>query len=202
MRRGLVDTFLLSSALFLVSGSSWAHGIAVSKPDANTLCVAGQECAVRWSVQNVEDVKIQIRLSGEKEWTVAVEKTKNTGEYKWVVSKTIRPGTYKVLVVSTKDGEVHGVSQEFKISQGKTPSYGTKTSFTPNEPIFPSTPERNRTLWCLLVARHSDEDGAKTPNSAVRLRPRDVAVRNSLSRADLSLQRTTLFAPPPLRPRL
>jgi hypothetical protein len=99
------------------SPAALAHGVDVSKPDVNTVCKAGTECLTRWSLPNVDEVAIKIRMNDTKNWITIIEKVKNSGEYKWVLDKTTAPGTYKVLVLSTKDEEVHGVSPEFKIIQ-------------------------------------------------------------------------------------
>lgn len=102
--------------LVLLGGFSWSHGIDVSEPKADACWKTGKEVVIQWTVEKVKEVIIELRVPGKKEKIVIAEKTPNTGEFKWTVPADVKPGTYKILIISTVDREIHGVSKEFKIS--------------------------------------------------------------------------------------
>ena len=119
MKSRYLNCSVFFSVVFLFSGLGWAHGIEVSKPDSKTRCQIGQVCPIQWEVKDVDTVRIQLRLSAEKKWITITEETKNIGRHEWSVPDTILPGTHRLLILSTKDKETHGVSEEFKISEKK-----------------------------------------------------------------------------------
>lgn len=107
--------FVPSILLIAPASIANAHGVEVTTPDAKATWTKGEHQKIRWQVAKVEEVHIElIQVSTKKRLPVA-QKVKNTGEFEWKVSADTAPGQYKVLVISTTDEEVHGVSAVFEV---------------------------------------------------------------------------------------
>lgn len=94
-----------------------AHGIKVSKPDAESEWHIGNEYTIKWEVKDVEFVRIELRIPGKKEIIKITDKTENNGEYKWEIPAGVASGIYKILILSTVNDENHGISKAFTISK-------------------------------------------------------------------------------------
>lgn len=107
---------LVPALLFAIPTSvAFAHGVEVTTPDAKAVWVKGEQRQVRWQVAKVEEVHIELIQVATKKRLPVVKNLKNTGAFEWKVASDLLPGQYKVLVISTKDEEVHGVSAVFEV---------------------------------------------------------------------------------------
>ena len=107
---------LIAAAVLIVSVNVLsAHGIDVSLPEAKAVWTKGSQQKIRWQVGKVEEVHIELIQVATKKRLPVVKSLKNSGAYEWKVAADVEPGQYKVLVISTKDEEVHGVSAIFEI---------------------------------------------------------------------------------------
>ena len=107
----LVPALLLA----MPTAVAFAHGVEVSCPDAKTVWVKGELQKIRWQVAKVEEVHIELIQVATKKRLPVVKNLKNSGAFEWKVASDLLPGQYKVLVLSTKDEEVHGVSAVFEV---------------------------------------------------------------------------------------
>ena len=108
-------SFLL---LFLcVASYAFAHGIVVTKPAEGSQIRIGTQQTIEWQVENVKDVHVYLQSMPGRTSSTIKESLANTGTYSWTVAESTKPGQYRVLVVSTEDTEVHGVSKVFDIVQ-------------------------------------------------------------------------------------
>jgi hypothetical protein len=101
--------------LTILTSVAFAHGVEVTAPDAKTAWAKGSRQKVRWQVAKVEQVHIELIQVATKKRLPVVKNLKNTGDFEWKVTADLEPGQYKILVISTKDEEVHGVSAVFEI---------------------------------------------------------------------------------------
>jgi hypothetical protein len=106
---------LLLISLLCVASYVLAHGIDVTRPDENSQIKIGTEQSIEWQVEGVEQVHVYLQSMPSKTRSTIKETLENTGAYSWTVSESLKPGQYRILVVSTKDSEIHGVSKTFDI---------------------------------------------------------------------------------------
>ena len=110
---------MIMLVLFAITLTGWAHGIKVTSPDAESVWKIGKEHTIQWEVSKskVKKVKIELRITGKKDGILIAEEAKNTGEFDWETPSDLSPGMYKILILSVKDQEIHGISKEFKIEK-------------------------------------------------------------------------------------
>lgn len=101
--------------LLLTASVASAHGVEVTTPDAKTVWAKGEQQKICWKVAKVEEVHLELIQVATKKRLPVAQMVKNTGEFQWKVGAELPVGQYKVLVISTVDEEVHGVSAVFEV---------------------------------------------------------------------------------------
>ena len=107
---------IVGCLLFLPAPLAWSGGtLEVFSPTSGHQWQSGATASIQWNKGNAgRHVRIELRKAG-KIVRVIRSRAYNTGNYRWRVPQSMRPGRYTLKIFSLRDRSVSTVSGEFEI---------------------------------------------------------------------------------------
>jgi len=95
-----------SDATFKIDGPNSIQPITIVTPNGGELIQKDSEYKIKWTAQNIANIKIELTVDGENTWTTIAEKVTNNGEFNWIKIPDITSSLCKVRI-SNADASSH-----------------------------------------------------------------------------------------------
>ncbi len=129
---------IVGCLLFLSAPLVWSGGILeVFSPASGHQWQTGTTASIRWNKGNAgKRVRIELHKAGRLVRMIR-SRAYNTGNYRWRVPRSIKPGLYTIKIRSGDYRQISAVSDEFRITYRTTPRHNQRGENQPqiNAPV-------------------------------------------------------------------